>query len=102
MVGPCTRLGDGLDRFEVALAGDREPGLDHVDPESGQLLGDLELLAHVEGDAGRLLAVPQGGVEDLHMVGHRCLDSSVFRATKNLPGPKARGGVREHPGGARR
>ena len=31
MIGPVHRLGDGLDRLEVALAGDREPGLDDVD-----------------------------------------------------------------------
>ncbi len=66
------RLGDGLDRLEVALAGDREPGLDHVDPEARELLGDLELLADVERDARRLLAVAQGGVEDLHVVAHGC------------------------------
>ena len=37
-------------------------------PRRAELLGDLELLAHVERDAGRLLAVPQGRVEDLHLV----------------------------------
>ena len=45
-------LGDGLDRLEVALAGDREAGLDHVDTEARELVGDLELLAHVERDPG--------------------------------------------------
>ena len=63
-------LADRLDRLEVALAGDREPGLDHVDAEAPELLRDLELLAHVERDARRLLAVPQGRVEDLHVVAH--------------------------------
>ena len=42
------RLGDRLDGLEVAVARDREPGLDDVDPEARELLGDLELLAHVE------------------------------------------------------
>ena len=46
------------------VAGDREPGLDDVDAEPRELLGDLELLAARERDAGRLLAVAQGGVED--------------------------------------
>ena len=59
------RLRDRLHRVEVAVGGDREPGLDHVDPEARELLRDLQLLGDVEGDAGRLLAVPQGGVEDL-------------------------------------
>src|SRR5262249_33899682 len=92
-------LGDGLDRIEVALARDREPGLDDVGSEAGKLLGDLELLADVQRDAGRLLAVPQRGVEDPYLV-HLGLPISIrfpgVLATKNLPGPKARGGVREH------
>ena len=60
------RAGDGLDRVEVALAGDREPGLDDVDAETGELLGDLQLLADVERDARRLLTVTQRRVEDPH------------------------------------
>ena len=59
------RLGDRLDRLEVAVGRDREAGLDHVDAEARELLGDLELLGDVERDAGRLLAVSQGRVEDL-------------------------------------
>ena len=105
-------LGDGLHRLEVALAGDREPGLDDVDPEARELLRDLELLADVERDARRLLAVPQGRVEDLHVVAHGSALSGSrgsrvataedpFGQTKNLPGPEARGGVREHRRGAR-
>ena len=45
-------LGDRLDRLEVAVAGDREPGLDDVDAEASELLRDLELLDHIEGDPG--------------------------------------------------
>ena len=55
-------------RLEVALARDREAGLDDVDAETGELLGDLELLALVERDARRLLAVAEGRVEDDHPV----------------------------------
>jgi len=62
---PCDRL----HRLEVAGRRDREPGLDDVDPETRQLLGDLELLRDVEGDARRLLAVAQRGVEDQYSVG---------------------------------
>ena len=69
ITGPRTPVGDGLDGLEVALAGDREAGLDDVDAEAGQLLGDLELLALVERDAWRLLAVAQGRVEDDQPVG---------------------------------
>ena len=64
--------GDLLDRLEVAGRGDREAGLDHVDAEAGELLGDLHLLGGVQGYPGRLLAVPQGGVEYVDAVGVRC------------------------------
>jgi hypothetical protein len=36
---------DRLDRLEVAGRGDREAGLDHVDAQPRELLGDLDLLA---------------------------------------------------------
>ena len=60
--------GDRLDRLEVAGRGDREAGLDHVDAQPRQLLGDLDLLGGVQRDAGRLLAVAQRGVEDVDAV----------------------------------
>ena len=88
MVGAPHGLGDRLDRLEVALAGDREARLDHVDAEARQLLGDLELLADVERDPGRLLAVAQGGVEDLDVLAHGCSfwwGSSGFRQRKTSP-----------------
>ena len=56
--------GDRLDRLEVAGRGDREAGLDDVDPEPRELVRDLELLGRVQRDPGRLLAVAQGRVED--------------------------------------
>ena len=63
------RLGDlardALHRLEVARRGDREAGLDHVDAQARQLLGDLQLLGRVQRDARRLLAVAQRRVEDL-------------------------------------
>ena len=62
------RLGDRLDGLEVTVGGDREAGFDDVDPEAGELLGDLQLFGDVERDAGRLLAVSQCRVEDLHRV----------------------------------
>ena len=65
ITGPSTLRAIALDRLEVAGRGDREAGLDHVDAEARQLLGDLDLLAGVQRDAGRLLAVAQGGVEDV-------------------------------------
>ena len=76
MTGPVDGAGDCLHRLEVALARDREAGLDVVDAETGELLGDLELLHRVEGDARGLLTVPQGRVEDDHLVAHQSLRPS--------------------------
>ena len=59
---------DRLDRLEVAGRGDREAGLDHVDAQARELLGDLELLLRVQRDPGRLLAVAQRRVEDVDPV----------------------------------
>ena len=62
--------GDLLDRVEIAVADDRETGLDDIDVEAGQLAGDLHFFAEVHGRAGALFAVAQGGVEDDDFVGH--------------------------------
>ena len=40
-------LGHFADRFEIAWAGDREAGLDDVDAQRLELLGDLQLLLEV-------------------------------------------------------
>ena len=61
------RACDRLHRLEVPLTGDGEACFDVVHTEPSQLLGDLELLAGVEGDPGRLLAVAQCRVEDDQM-----------------------------------
>jgi hypothetical protein len=66
--GTLDLAGDRLDRLEVTRRGDREPGLDHVDAQACQLLCDLHLLAGVQRDAGRLLAVAQRGVEDVDAI----------------------------------
>ena len=69
--GALDLAGDRLDGLEVARRGDREAGLDDVDAQPRELVGDLELLGRVQRDARRLLAVSQGGVEDENaVVGH--------------------------------
>ena len=70
MVEPRTRRAMASTASKSPWLAIGKPGLDHVDAEPRELLGDLELLAHVERDAGRLLTVAQGGVEDLHVLGH--------------------------------
>ena len=50
MIAPCTDLAIASTASKSPWLAIGKPGLDHVDPESRQLLRDLELLAHVEGD----------------------------------------------------
>ena len=45
---------------ELAVARDREPSIDNVDLEPGEMLGDLDLLGLSERDAGRLRIDPVG------------------------------------------
>ena len=68
-ITPETSSATARVRLEVAGRGDREAGLDDVHPEARELLADLDLLARVEVDAGRLLAVAERGVEDHHPLG---------------------------------
>jgi len=57
-------LGNPVHGFEVAVGGDGEARLDHVDPHVLEDLGQLQLLVQGHGGAGRLLAVAHGGVKD--------------------------------------
>ena len=59
MVGPLTVRAISRTALEVAVGGDREPGLDHVDLHLGQQLRDPDLLVERHRRAGRLLAVAQ-------------------------------------------
>src|SRR3546814_4386429 len=56
--------GDLADRLEIAVGGDREAGLDHVHAHFVEEAGDLQLFFQVHGAAGRLLAIPERGIED--------------------------------------
>ncbi len=64
MTGPCTV--SAISRTASNSPGDEigNPGLQDVHVQPGELLGDLDLLGLGEGDAGCLLPVAQGGVED--------------------------------------
>ena len=68
--GAVDLAGDRPDGLEVTGRGGREAGLDHVHAQARELVRDLELLAGVQRDARRLLAVAQGGVEDDDSVVH--------------------------------
>ncbi len=63
--------GDLLDRVEVAVADDRETGLDDINVEAGELARDLHFLAQVHGRARALFAVAQGGIKNQDFVGHK-------------------------------
>ena len=83
--GTSVRIGAGdrLHRLEVARRGDREAGLDHVDAQPRQLLGDLQLLLRVQRDPRRLLAVTQRRVEDQYSVGVvRCWSWHSFLSSR--------------------
>ena len=56
-------------RVEIALRGDREAGLDHIDAHSVQNVGDFQFFLERHRGAGALLAVAQGGVEYNDAVG---------------------------------
>ena len=53
-----------LDRLRITGRGSGIARLDHVHPESGELVCYLELLVQVHRAAGRLFSVAQRGVED--------------------------------------
>ena len=57
---------DGCDRSCITGRRSCKAGLDDVDLERFELLCDLNLLVEVHGTAGRLLAVAQGRVKNLH------------------------------------
>ena len=68
---------DPRDGLEIAGAGDGEPALDDVDTEARERMRDLYFLLDIEAGAGRLLAVPEGRVENADRAAHR-VDISSF------------------------
>src|SRR5919202_5416968 len=62
---------DSVHRLPVALRGRRETGLDDIHAQAGQLPGYPKLLLASHREARRLLAIPQRGIEDSYLFGHR-------------------------------
>ena len=58
------RARDTAHGLQLGARAHRKARLDDVDARRSEALGDLELVARAEGDARRLLAVAQRGVED--------------------------------------
>ena len=77
-------LGDGLHATEILGRGDGEARLDHVHTQGVQLTGHVQLLSQVHAAAGGLLAVAEGGVEDLDPfhVGIASFDLMAVRENK--------------------
>ena len=88
--GPVDLGGDLPDGLEIAVADDREPGLDDIGAEPFELPRDLHLLADVHAGARALLPVAQRGVEYSDRIAHISL--SIHRAKKQKaprpPGPR--------------
>jgi hypothetical protein len=61
--GPAYVFGDGAYGLEVAFRRDREPSLDDIDTESVKLPRHPDLFFQIHAATGRLLAIPQCGVE---------------------------------------
>ncbi len=61
------RFGNRPDGLKVPLGGDRKPGLDDVDSQFLQLLGDSHLFSHIHRRPGGLFSVPEGCVEYLDL-----------------------------------
>ena len=68
--GPGDGFRDFDDRLEVAWAGDGESGFENVYAERLEGFGDFDLFDRIELATGHLLAVAQGGVEDVEFVIH--------------------------------
>jgi hypothetical protein len=66
------RPGHGLDRLEIARAGDREARLYNINLHALQCLGDTDLFVTGHRCAGALFAVAQGGIKNDQLVVH-CL-----------------------------
>jgi len=59
---------DALHCLQVPGRGGREPRLDHVNAEMSQLPRNLQFLLRVQRSTRRLLSIPQGRVEDDHVI----------------------------------
>ena len=77
-------LPDPAHRLEVLVGRNREAGLDDIHLQPGQLMGDLELLAHGQGRPRGLFGIAQGRIEDDYtiLVSHDMVSSPHRRNGK--------------------
>ena len=62
--------GDGAHGFEIAGTGGGKARFHDVHAQHFQLMGKAQFFLEIHGGAGRLLAVAQGGVEEINAVLH--------------------------------
>ena len=62
--------GYGAHGLEIAGAGGRKARLDDIHAQHLELVGEAQLLLKIHGGARRLLAVAQGGVEEIDAISH--------------------------------
>mgnify|MGYP007084794953 CR=1 FL=1 len=81
---PQPLRGDPLHRLGLALRGYGEAGLDDVDAEPVELVGDGDLVLDGEGDPWGLLPIPQGRIQDPDSLWRMDLDLSHVPAQIEL------------------
>ena len=81
--------GDVVDGLEIAGGTGGEPGFDDVHPEPFQLPGDFQLFFLGHADAGRLLAVPEGSIQELYSFVSHDFRSFLFLSLLASPGASA-------------
>ena len=62
------QVGDGVDVVDFAASHDGDADFDFGHARVGKCGGDLLFLCAREGDAGRLFAVAQGGVDEMNLI----------------------------------
>ena len=93
ITGPRHLGGNGRHTVEIAWRRDGKTGLNHVDAEVCQRFGEAYFLADIHREAGRLLAVAQGGVEYDDAAFVHAAEIGVIDAHNAVLGRPARGGM---------
>jgi hypothetical protein len=66
--GPTNLLRHGLHRLKVAVGGNWESRLDNVHSQALELVGETPLFREVHAAPGRLLSIPQRGIEYAYVI----------------------------------
>ena len=72
---PGNFLPNAAHGLKVLVGGHWKAGLDNIDLQPRQLVGDFQLFPHGQRGTGRLLGVPQRGVENIYAI---CFSHDVF------------------------